>query len=83
MTNVVSSVSSPRGRMVASWVTTALLVFELGLGSVWDLLQVPRSAGSSGLPSILPHHPWCLETPWRCCVGRSTVSPIEGLWHHT
>lgn len=45
MTNVVSSVSSPRARMVAYWVTTALLVFELGLGGVWDVLQVPLVRG--------------------------------------
>ena len=43
MTKFASSGASPRSRTIAYWVTTALLVFELGLGGVWDLLQVPRA----------------------------------------
>ena len=45
MTNRASSVFSPRGRSIAYWVTTALLVFELVLGGVWDVLQVPQVRG--------------------------------------
>ncbi len=44
MTHVTSSVSSRR-RIVAYWVTTALLVFELGLGGVWDVARVPLVRG--------------------------------------
>lgn len=45
MTNLANSVFSPRGRSIAYWVTTALLVFELVLGGVWDILQVPQVRG--------------------------------------
>ena len=31
-----------RGRIIAYWATTALLVFELVLGGVWDVLRVPQ-----------------------------------------
>ena len=42
VTNLASSVSSPRSRGIAYWVTTALLVLELVLGGVWDVLQAPQ-----------------------------------------
>jgi uncharacterized membrane protein YphA (DoxX/SURF4 family) len=42
MTNLSTSVVSSRGRMIAYWVTTALVVFELAMGDVWDLLRVPQ-----------------------------------------
>jgi hypothetical protein len=32
-------------RTYAYWVATALLVFELCLGGVWDILQVPQVRG--------------------------------------
>jgi len=32
-------------RNVIYWITTALLVFELGLGGVWDVLRVPQVRG--------------------------------------
>ena len=31
-----------RRRLIAYWVTTALLVFELATGGVWDILRVPQ-----------------------------------------
>ena len=34
------SLFSTRGRAIAYWITTGLLVFELCLGGVWDVLQV-------------------------------------------
>ena len=45
VTKLASSVFSSRGRSIAYWVTTALLVFELVLGGVWDVLQVPQVRG--------------------------------------
>ena len=42
MTNLASSAFSSRGRIIAYWVTTALVVFELALGGAWDLLRVPQ-----------------------------------------
>jgi uncharacterized membrane protein YphA (DoxX/SURF4 family) len=45
MTNLASSVFSSRGRMIAYWVTTSLVVFELALGGAWDLLRVPQVRG--------------------------------------
>jgi uncharacterized membrane protein YphA (DoxX/SURF4 family) len=34
-----------RRRMIAYWVTTALVVFELVLGGIWDILRVPQVRG--------------------------------------
>jgi uncharacterized membrane protein YphA (DoxX/SURF4 family) len=31
--------------MIAYWVTTALVVFELALGGIWDILRVPQVRG--------------------------------------
>lgn len=45
VTNLASSVLSPRGRGIAYWVTTALVIFELVLGGVWDVLRVPQVRG--------------------------------------
>jgi uncharacterized membrane protein YphA (DoxX/SURF4 family) len=45
MTNLSSSARSSRGRVIAYWVATALVVFELGLGGVWDVLRVPQVRG--------------------------------------
>ena len=42
MTNLATSVFSSRGRIIAFWVTTALVVFELALGGIWDVLRVPQ-----------------------------------------
>jgi uncharacterized membrane protein YphA (DoxX/SURF4 family) len=45
MTNLSSSARSSRGRVIAYWVATTLVVFELGLGGVWDVLRVPQVRG--------------------------------------
>jgi uncharacterized membrane protein YphA (DoxX/SURF4 family) len=45
MTTLASSVFSPRRRIIAYWMTTALVVFELVLGGVWDVLRVPQVRG--------------------------------------
>ena len=45
MTNLVSSAFNARSRIIAYWVTTALVVFELALGGVWDILRVPQVRG--------------------------------------
>jgi uncharacterized membrane protein YphA (DoxX/SURF4 family) len=45
MSNLTRSVFSSRGRVIAYWVTTALVVFELAMGGVWDLLRVPQVRG--------------------------------------
>jgi uncharacterized membrane protein YphA (DoxX/SURF4 family) len=42
--NVNSTVISRR-HLVAYWVTTALVVFELVLGGAWDILRVPHVRG--------------------------------------
>lgn len=42
MTNLVSSGFGSRSRITAYWVTTALVVFELAVGGVWDILRVPQ-----------------------------------------
>jgi uncharacterized membrane protein YphA (DoxX/SURF4 family) len=45
MTNLASSGFSSLGRIIAYWVTTALVVFELALGGVWDVLRVAQVRG--------------------------------------
>src|SRR5271165_5749411 len=45
MTNLAASTFGSRYRMIAYWVTTALVVFELALGGVWDILRVPQVRG--------------------------------------
>jgi uncharacterized membrane protein YphA (DoxX/SURF4 family) len=45
MTNLASSAFSSRRRIIAYWMTTALIVFELALGGVWDVLRVPQVRG--------------------------------------
>ena len=39
---MASDTKAERNRAIAYWVTTALLVFELVLGGVWDVLRVPH-----------------------------------------
>ena len=43
MTNLASSALNSRRYIVAYWVTTALVVFELVLGGVWDVMRVPQA----------------------------------------
>ena len=45
MTNLASSVLTSRRNIIAYWVTTALVVFELAMGGVWDVLRVPQVRG--------------------------------------
>ena len=45
MTNLASSVLTSRRTIIAYWVTTALVVFELVMGGVWDVLRVPQVRG--------------------------------------
>ena len=45
MTNLASSGFRSRRQIIAYWVTTALVVFELALGGVWDILRVPQARG--------------------------------------
>jgi uncharacterized membrane protein YphA (DoxX/SURF4 family) len=42
MTNLASPDFVSRHRIIAYWVTTALVVFELVLGGVWDILRVSQ-----------------------------------------
>jgi hypothetical protein len=45
MTSLADSAFRSRPRVIAYWVTTALVVFELALGGVWDILRVPQVRG--------------------------------------
>jgi hypothetical protein len=38
----LSSASTSRRQMIAYWVTTALVLFELVSGGAWDILRVPQ-----------------------------------------
>jgi uncharacterized membrane protein YphA (DoxX/SURF4 family) len=37
--------SRSRHRLIAYWITTALVVCELAMGGVWDILRVPQVRG--------------------------------------
>jgi uncharacterized membrane protein YphA (DoxX/SURF4 family) len=45
MTNPSSSILPSRRTIIAYWVTTVLVVFELATGGVWDVLRVPQVRG--------------------------------------
>ena len=45
MPDLASSSFSSHRRIIAYWITTALVVFELALGGVWDILRVPQVRG--------------------------------------
>lgn len=45
MINLADSIFRSRVRVFAYLVTTALVVFELAMGGVWDLLRVPQVRG--------------------------------------
>jgi uncharacterized membrane protein YphA (DoxX/SURF4 family) len=45
MTPLASAAFSSRRRIIAYWMTTALVVFELVLGGAWDVLRVPQVRG--------------------------------------
>lgn len=42
VTKLTTSGFNSRGRIIAYWVTTALVVFELAMGGIWDVLRVPQ-----------------------------------------
>lgn len=45
MTSLASPALTSRRRIIAYWVTTVVVVFELVLGGVWDVLRVPQARG--------------------------------------
>ena len=45
MTNLASFAFSSRYRIIAYWLTTALIFFELAWGGIWDILRVPEVLG--------------------------------------
>ena len=45
MTNLARPAFSSGSHIIAYWVTTALVVFELALGGAWDILRVPQVRG--------------------------------------
>ena len=45
MTDLSSSVLTSRRKIIAYWITTALVVFELTMGGVWDILRMPQVRG--------------------------------------
>lgn len=45
MTSLARFAFSSRRHIIAYWVTTALVVFELVLGGVWDILRMPQVRG--------------------------------------
>jgi hypothetical protein len=82
MTNLATSVFSSRGRVIVYWVTTALVVFELAMGGVWDLLrvpQVPELIERLGYPNYFLIILGDLEAAWRRRVGDTAVSQAEGV----
>jgi hypothetical protein len=57
--NAVTDPARSRWHSIAYWVTTALVVFELALGGVWDILRVPQVRGLieyRSNPEVARHH---------------------------
>ena len=82
MPNLATSAFGSRYRIIAYWVTTTLVVFELALGGVWDILRVPQVRGlieRLGYPQYFLVILGNLETARRCRVGHSAVSPTQGV----
>ena len=71
MTTIASSVFTSRRAIIAYWVTTALVVFELTLGGAWDVLRVPQVRG---LIEHLGYPPYFL-------VILGTWKLLSALWH--
>ena len=77
VTNLASSVFSPRGRSITYLGDYGFARLRISAGRrVGCLAGAPGSRGHrpSGLPSIFPRHPGRLETPRRYCAVRSAVS---------
>jgi len=54
----ISSPASAKGRMIAYWITTALVAANLGVGAVCDILQIPYMRATSlhlGYPIYLTY----------------------------
>jgi uncharacterized membrane protein YphA (DoxX/SURF4 family) len=45
MPDLASSSFSSHRHIIVYWITTALVVFELALGGLWDILRVPQVRG--------------------------------------
>src|SRR5690349_2503746 len=45
MSDLSSSVLTPRRKIIVYWLTTALVVFELTMGGALDILRVPQVRG--------------------------------------
>lgn len=79
MTNLANS---SRGRLIAYWVTTALVAFQLGSGGAGDILRIqPVVEGMAhlGYPGPLLRDPRRLEGPWRSGGARPALSPAQGV----
>ena len=74
MTRVASPGFTSRSRLIAYWVTTALIVFELATGGAWDLLRV---AQVRGLIERLGYPPYFLAIlgTWKLLGALALVIP--------
>jgi hypothetical protein len=82
MTNLASSGFSSLGRIIAYWVTTTLVVFELALGGVWDVLRVAQVRGlieRLGYPLYFLVILGIWKTARRCRVAYSAVPPTQRM----
>lgn len=79
MTNRASSAS--RGRIIAYWVTTVLVAFQLGSGGAGDILNTTRRRGhdAPGLPVLLLRDPRRLEGTRRGGGARPALSQAQGV----
>jgi DoxX-like protein len=83
VTDLASSVFRSRWHSIAYWVTTALVVFELALGGVWDILRAPQVRGlieqRLGYPLYFLTILGIWKTARLCRVGHSAVPPTQGV----
>jgi len=74
MTNLASAALTSRRNIIAYWVTTALVVFELAMGGVWDVLRVPQVRGLIERLGYPPYFPVILGI-WKLLGAVALVIP--------
>lgn len=77
----IAGTSWSRGRVVAYWLTTSVVAYEMVAGSMWNLLRVEyvRVVGAPGLPVLTALHPRRLEAAVCRRVTHPTFSAPQGM----
>src|SRR3954466_10003186 len=80
MTDFANSGLGSRFHITAYWIATALVVFELILGGIWDILRVPQVRSlveRLGYPQYFLVILGIWKLLGRCRISRSAISPTQ------